>query len=162
MKYQSLREYFYKLYALLFFLVLIPLGAFIYLFMAMRTQDFGGMLSTDEFLSETLIYVFGTVALVDWSASFLIFNRGLKSARTIASLGGKLDRYYSLTIVRFALINSGLLVLAAGFFLIENHVLTSLFMVSLILLGVLWPFPSKVCSDLALRGEERNMVLNLK
>ena len=162
MKYQSLREYFYKLYALLFFLVLIPLGAFIYLYLAMRTQGFGGILNNDEFLSQTLIYVFGAVAFVDWSASFLIFSRGLKSARTITSLGGKLDRYYALTIVRFALIISGLLVLAAGFFLIENHVLTGLFMISLVVLGIVWPFPSKVCNDLALKGDERNMVLNLK
>jgi hypothetical protein len=100
--------------------------------------------------------------VIDLSIASFIFYRNLKAIRKIASLGLRLERYYALTVIRFSLISFADLLLIGGYFLTGNLLFSALFGVSLILFLLIWPRPSKVCNDLKLKGDERQMVYHKK
>lgn len=54
--------------------------------------------------------------------------------------------------------STGCILLAVGYYVTADEHLTILFMVSLAGMIVMWPRPAKVCRDLRLRGDEREMV----
>lgn len=162
MHYSSLREYFYKLHNLVYGIVLIPLLAFVVLYWQMQMGNIEGILKEDEYLNQLLLVVLTFLVLLDWGASILLFNKGIKATRTLDSLGKKLNRYYLFTLLRFALVVSGSIGLAIGFYLTENPLFTILFVSSFALLLLFWPTPSKVCDDLQLKGDERTLVLYKK
>lgn len=161
MRYQTISEYFYKLYSILFLIVLMPLGVFVFVYGA---TQLGKLVHPMAGSGESAFVVYGSAVVIamDWVISTVLFNRSLKAARTLVSLGERLDKYYTLTVVRFGLIVSGLLLLSIGFYLIGDQLLTALLILSLVLLGFLWPFPSKVCNDLALKEDERKVIQDWK
>lgn len=158
MKYNSVPEYFYKLYNRLYALVLIPILLFVVLYWKMKTGDIEGLLADTGF-NYLLLLVFIVIVLVDWLAAFFIFRRNLKSILTLGSLGDRLDRYYKFTVLRFLFMVSGLVLLAVGFYLTEDQYFTVLFVTSLIGVAFFWPTSAKVCDDLNLKGEERRLIL---
>jgi hypothetical protein len=160
--YSSLREYFYKLHILLYCIVLVPLLAFVVMYWQMKLGNIAGVLKNDEYLNQVLLVALGLLVVLDWGISIFMFNRGIKATRTLDSLGNRLDRYYLFTLLRFALVVSGSIALAIGFYLTENAAFTILFISSLALLLLFWPTPGKVCDDLQLKGDERTLVLYKK
>ena len=116
----------------------------------------------DAMITQILIVLMGSVLFTDWFISLFLFNRGLKSIRKIQSLGERLDRYFSLTVLRFTIILSGSLLLAIGFFLTESQEFTIVAISNLLLVLLVWPRPAKVCGDLQLKGDERTLVLYKK
>lgn len=156
MNFHSLGQYFYKLYSILFVLLLVPLVVFSFLYQALRTEWLPAVdLSSYQ---QQITYVVGGVVITVWLVAYLIFITRLKPMRRLFSLGERLSRYASLTIVRSVLFSIGLLLLAIGYFFSENQWLTIGFMVSLLLPVLLWPVPSRVCRHLKLKGDERMMV----
>jgi len=157
MKFQTLGQYFYKLYALMFILFLVPLAVFIFLYQSFRLA----WLPTFDLLQmvELISYLAFSIAAFDWVIILFVFHYRLKSIRKIHSLGERLSRYASLTLVSNTIISVGMLVLSGGYYLTENKWMTIVFIASLILPVIRWPFPSRVCKDLALKGDEQMMVL---
>lgn len=162
MQYTSVKEYFYKLYSRLFLLVLIPLTAFVLIYRGIQSDAIGSPLAGDVKAVEMVRFIFLGVAVLDWVMATFYFQKTLKPARTLVSLGERLDRYCVITLTRFVIIVSGLLVLAVGFYLLEDQVLTIAFMAGLALLGFIWPFPFRVSRHLKLKGDEKNWVQNWK
>jgi hypothetical protein len=158
MKYNSVPEYFYKLHARLYALVLLPLLTFVVLYWKIKSGESLG-LGQDIALTYSLLLVFMTVVLIEWIVSFFIFRASLKSILTIGSLGERLDHYYRFTIIRFSFLISGLLLLAVGFFITGEQYFTILFVTSMIGMAFFWPTSAKVCDDLNLKGEERRLIL---
>jgi uncharacterized membrane protein len=160
--FSSLSEYFYKMHNRLYGIVLIPLVAFVVLYWQMQIGNLHGVLRNDEYLNQVVLIALSFIVLVDWVISVFMFKRALKATRTLDSLGKKLDRYYSFTLLRFSLVVSGSLGLAIGFYLTENQLFTIFFVSSLALLLLFWPTPARVCDDLHLKGDERTLVLYKK
>lgn len=158
MKYNSVPEYFYKLYGRLYALILLPLVCFGLLYWEMKTGNIEAF-SQDIQLNQLLLLAIIVVLLTEWIVSFFLFRSKLKSILTLGSLGARLDHYYRFTLVRFSLLVSGLILLAAGFFITRDQYFTILFVGSMVGLGVLWPTSAKVCDDLNLKGDERKLVL---
>ena len=86
MKYNSVPEYFYKLYSRLYALVLIPLLSFVALYWKMKTGDIKG-LSQDTGFNYLLLLIIIVIVLADWIVAFFIFRKNLKSILTLGSLG---------------------------------------------------------------------------
>lgn len=158
MQYSSLREYFYKLHNLLYVIALVPLLVFVVLYWLMERGSLEGVLKSDERSSQLILIILSLLVTTEWLASLFLFNKGMKAIRTLGSLGSKLDRYFSFTIIRFALIESGAFGLAIGFYLTEDSSFTIIFAASFCLMLLFWPTPSKVCDDLHLKGDERLLV----
>jgi uncharacterized membrane protein YwzB len=158
MKYNSVPEYFYKLYGRLYALILLPLLCFGLLYWEMKTGRMD-VFSQDIRLNQMLLLTMIIVLLVEWIASFFLFRSKLKSILTLGSLGERLDRYYRFTLIRFSMMVSGLILLAVGFFLTRDQYFTILFVASMVGLGFLWPTSAKVCDDLNLKGDERKLIL---
>ncbi|MBX2967077.1 MAG: hypothetical protein KF845_13105 [Cyclobacteriaceae bacterium] len=157
MNYLSVAQYFYKLYARLFVLVLIPAGVFIFLYQALQAVWLP--LPELDIEPEIVVYAAGFIAGAVWLTAFLIMHIRLKRIRKIVSLGERLSRYAKLTTVRSVLFSAGMLVLALGYYLTQQQWLTVAFMISLLLPAIFWPAPARVCYDLRLKGDERMMIL---
>lgn len=162
MHFQSVKEYFYKLYTRLFLLLLLPLATFLALYGAIQGGELTPMELADEQHAIWLRYIFLGAAVTDWIGASVFFSWSLKPVRTLVSLGEKLDRYFFLTIIRFVIIVFGMMVLAGGYYLLHDQVLTALFIVSLLMMGLVWPFPGRVTSHLHLKEDEKNWVQEWK
>jgi hypothetical protein len=162
MQYQSPNEYFYKLYARLFLLVLFPLAVFLLLYSGIQAGLFGSLSRIDEAYAWVLWVIVPVVAVFHWVAGWVIFQKKLKSVRTVVSLGEKLDQYFSIVHARVVFLVPGWLVMAAGYYLLQDQVFTIVFIAGLLLLIPVWPFPGKVCNDLHLKGDERRWILEWK
>lgn len=156
MNYQSLGQYFYKLYALTFVIMLVPLGVFIFLYQGLRLEYLKSV--EWEYPVELTSYAVMGIAILNWLTAFSLFHYRLIGLRKVPSLGERLSQYASLTLVRMGSFVAGMLFLASGYYLTENKWLTVIFLVSLLLPIIRWPNPGRVCRDLALRGDEYKIV----
>jgi hypothetical protein len=152
MKHFTMSQYFNRINIALMMFLLIPILGFIavYTVIALGTSSV-----TNQWLPlHYLIIIAATV----WLLLLLFFFKRIKSIRNDQGLGLKLQKYFSLTIVRYILISILSVFLAISFYIMKDDRVTALFASNLILAAVVWPRPAKVCNDLKLRGDEREMV----
>jgi len=152
MNFTSINEYFYKLYSSVLVILLTPIITFIALYLLPSETD-----TENLSLSQYGVLVTSMIFLI-WISTFVLFNKKIKSARNGQGLREKLEKYFLLTIVRYIAFSLCSVLLAIAFFYLKHEIFTLLFVLQLIVAGVLWPFSSKVCNDLKLRGDEREMV----
>ena len=148
MTFFSIHQYFNRLHSALFLLLMAPLLAFIGLHLT----------EAEEGEPAHHFYALIPVALLVWLFAMAIFNKKIKSARNEQGLGAKLEKYFEITIVRYALFSCGSLLLALGLYFSRSELFTACYLGGLVLGGALWPFAAKVCRDLKLKGDEREMV----
>jgi hypothetical protein len=152
MEFISISQYFYKLYNAVLVILLLPILAFITIYFQYLTAV--------ELQAQSLTILFevaGAVVFL-WILFLLISFRKIRSIRNEPGLRAKLEKYFYLTIVRYILISLGSLALAFGFMLTRDDRFTGIFVLNLILAIIIWPKPSRVCRQLRLRGDEREMV----
>jgi hypothetical protein len=152
MEFITINQYFYKLYNAVLVILLLPILAFLVIYFQYFTM------STLQAQSLALdARVIGAVALL-WVALLLISAKKIKTIRSVQGLRAKLEKYFYLTIVRYLLISLGSLILAYGFLITQEDKFTGIFILNFFAAILLWPSPSKVCRQLRLRGDEREMV----
>ena len=152
MEFHSIREYFYKSYSAVMAIVLVPIVAFIALYLQPSTGD----VPFEQEPVLFLLFLCGVAAC--WIALALYSFKKIKSLRNRQGLREKLEKYFHLTIVRFLFLSIAGMVMAFGFFVMRNDLFTIGFMINLLFNALLWPFPSTVTRQLKLRGDERTMV----
>ncbi len=158
MQINSIRDYFTSLYNILYGILLLPLLAFVYLYLEQQA----GRLEPKVVERDIIVGVLAIVVVVDWVVSYVLFKNEIKKARQIESLGMRLEKFKSITIVRYAIVSSSCLFLAVGFYFTTHQALTGLFVVGMILLSSIWPTTYRVCDQLQLQGEEREMIIKKK
>lgn len=156
MKFNSIREYFYKVQARLYLYVLLPLVLFVYLYMKMQDGDVAPPMET---LVPVLVPVVSAITLFDWIVALLVFRKRIKPLPLKITLSEKLEGYAAATYWRFAIIAALSAVQAVSYYAAGSSVFAALFGLDIMLMSVFWPLPTKVCRDLKLKGEERKMVL---
>ncbi|MDQ2657913.1 MAG: hypothetical protein M3Y60_10880 [Bacteroidota bacterium] len=149
MSFISIHQYLSKLQVVFLALLIAPLLAFIVLHFLPEQNP-----PDSPVLQNVLI----GAALLDGLLAVILFNKKIKSARKAQGLGAKLDKYFSITIVRYSFLSSSGLILAVGFFLTHSNVFTVFYLVSLIFSILLRPTGPRVSNDLMLKGDEREMV----
>jgi len=149
MNFITIGQYFNKLHSAIFLLLIVPLLLFatLHLMVSGAPPDAG-----------IANYIIMAAALLDWLMAVVIFNKKIKSVRHQQGLGAKLDRYFQLTIVRYSILTSASLLLAAGWYVSRDDVFTWMYLGGLVLSAILWPTAPRVAGDLKLRGDEREMV----
>ena len=150
MNFITINQYFNKLQIVFLVMLILPLLVFITLYFFAEENH-------PEARLEYYIAI-SSLALLDWFLAMIIFNKKIKSARNAQGLGAKLEKYFNITIVRYCFLSSANLILALGFYLTRGDLFTALYLLSLILSAFFWPTGPKVSRDLALRGDEREMV----
>ena len=152
MHFITIGQYFYKLFSAVLLILLVPIMAFIMVYLQVPEAE------AEEQQSLALLIQLSFVVVFIWLLIFLLFAKKIKSTRTAQGLRAKLEKYFYLTIVRYLLIALGCIVLAYGFQTTKNDWFTGLFVLNLTFAGLLWPTASKATRDLKLRGDEREMV----
>jgi hypothetical protein len=150
MDFISITQYFNKLQSALFLLLIGPLLVFIVL------HFYLGETAADVRIDYVVAISVAVVA--DWLVAAILFNKKIKSVRNAQGLGAKLDKYFGITIVRFAFLSSASLLMALGFYLSGSDVFTTIYLLGLIISALVWPTSPRVCRHLRLRGDEREMV----
>ncbi len=149
MQFFTIGQYFNKLYIGVLLIILLPIISFILVYTV------GIDVATEPVLSfAELSYI--TIAV--WLLMFAYFFKKIKSIAKDQGLGLKLTKYFYLTIVRSIVIAIACMVLVYGFYNSKDDRITVLFAANLFLVAIFWPRPAKVCRDLKLRGDEREMV----
>jgi hypothetical protein len=87
MKYNSIREYFYKMYSLLYVIILTPLLVFIVLYWLMIEEELRGPFYLNEGTTKILLLILGGVVVMDWIGSLIVFHKGISSVVSVPSLG---------------------------------------------------------------------------
>ena len=156
MKFISIKEYFYKLYNIGYVSTLVSLSLFIYFYLQSGKIEHLVKDADDILLAQTVFSMIAVafLTIVHWS-----IKRKMKKLVGEPSLAKKMDRYFVLALWRMG---AGLLAslwMALGFFLTGSEVFSFLFMAILLWLSVQWPSPGKMCSDLSLKGDAREMIL---
>lgn len=156
MKFISIKDYFYKMYNIGYASTLLSLGLFIYFYLQSEKINHFVNREEDVLLIQIIFSVVATgfLTIVHW-----LVKGKMKILAVELSLAKKMDGYYFLAIKR---IGAGLLAslwLALGFFLTGSGLFSFLFMAILLWISVQWPSPRKMCSDLSLKGDEREMIL---
>lgn len=157
MKFTSIREYFYKLHNILYAVILVPLVPFGYLYLEIQANKLVPVYTNEP----TMIVAFlAFLVVLEWIVSGFLFSSRLKQHKLLTSLGERMEKYADLTIVRFSIVSFSGLFLGAGLYLTHHPVFIAMFVFNIILMSLVWPLPGKLCRDLALKGDEKDMVLH--
>jgi hypothetical protein len=151
MNFISITHYFNKLQSMLFLMLIGPLLVFISLYFYLSDMSVN---PRREYFT-----VLPGIVFADWVLLVVYINKKIKSIRNVQGLGSKLEKYLALTTLRYAMISSASLMMAIGYALTKSDIFTWFFLAGLLFSGILWPTSRKISSDLALRGDEREMVL---
>ena len=151
MRFISIHQYFNKLQIVFLGLMIVPLLAF------MTGYMIGGKSPLVPEQPGVCIAI-PLLALLGWVFAIVTFNKKIKSARNGQGLGAKLDKYFTITIVRYCFVSLAGIILALGFLLTPADVFTALYLAHLAVSGLLWPTGPRVSRELMLRGDEREMV----
>jgi len=152
MKYLNISEFFNKLYSAVFALLLVSMLVFIVLYTLLLSGD--PVMPSSPMLT-TIVLVFVTV---DWITVLFVTSNKMKSVRKEQGLGLKLEKYFTLTIVRYSAVAFANLALGVAFYLTHDNIFSIVFGVNLLASMIFWPAPHRVARELRLRGDEYEMV----
>ncbi len=156
MKFLSVKEYFYKLNTIGFIVLLLPTGAFAFLYYRSLTTwppmaDPSGVVTN---LIAVALIVFADLTIVH-----LWYMFKLSRLRSLIEISRKMDGYFSMTVTKMIVYCFTCLVAAAAFFLTGSEWFSGLFIALEIALIIQWPSRKSFCSKFALRNDEKAMIM---
>jgi len=158
MKFSSIKEYFYKLYNVCYMITLIPLTAFIYLYLKLQVVEINSMLKNPIYvlIAQVAFFAFALAAL---TTVHLAISKKIKILSGQFGLGDKMDQYYKYALIRISAGASASLIMAIGLFLTGTEVFSVYFLLILLWMAYHWPIPKRMSSELRLKGDEKEMIL---
>ncbi|HRK53168.1 MAG TPA: hypothetical protein PK185_04585 [Cyclobacteriaceae bacterium] len=158
MKFSSIKEYFYKLNNLCYVITLIPLGLFIFLYLKMQEGKIYAIIQEQQYLLITQIAVFVLCAVI-LTIVHLGVKKKMKTYSRELGLGNKMTKYFYLSLNRIALGAFTSVLVAAGLLITGSEIFSVYFLGILLWMAYQWPTPKKMCAELQLKGDEREMIL---
>ncbi|NOS56338.1 MAG: hypothetical protein HOP37_08800 [Cyclobacteriaceae bacterium] len=158
MNYSSLREFFYKLYNICLLMMFLPIGTFLVIYYLLLTNQISPSIQSEQ-VEQIILIVFPILAVLDLTIVHLVVRRKFSLLNREISLGVRLEKYFSVAVIRLSAIVATSLFMAAGLFLTGSEWFAIFFLVLVIWLAFQWPTPRRVSKDLKLRGDEEQMVL---
>lgn len=157
MNYNSLTEYFYKLYNRCLALMFVPVAAFLYVYHLVLNNDISPLVHAQEFVDMILI-VFPALALTHLTIVHWLSTKRLAQNAPEPSLGVRLDRYVSVVVMRMSATLVGSLLMVVGLLLTQHQYFTIYFAGIVLWTVFQWPTPRRIVSDYQLKGDEKQMV----
>lgn len=159
MKFTSIKEYFYKLNNLGYIIILIPLGVFIFLYLKMQEGKIYVTIQEQEQILIVQVAVF-VLSLLILTSVHLVVKKKMKVYSRELSLGIKMEKYFYLSLNRIMVAAVVSLLVATGLLLTGSGIFSVYFLGILLWIANQWPTPKKMCIELLLKGDEREMVLH--
>lgn len=158
MKFSSIKEYFYKLNNICYVITLIPLGVFIFLYLKMQKGEiYAAIQEQQQILTVQLaVFVLGGLIL---TIVHLVVKKKLKVYSRELGLGNKMDRYFYLSLNRIVMGALVSILVAGGLWLTGSEIFSVYFLGILLWMASQWPTPKRMCTELLLKGDEKEMVL---
>lgn len=161
MKFDSIREYFYKLNNYCLLLVLLPPSIFIVLYFLWPGQASYSLFENESLTFIILIFLF-VLIVVELTIVHLYVRNQLRKLSSEPSLGDKMDRYAPLLLARQMNTSFSAGLVAVSFYLTVNNWAVIFFGLLLFWMWLQWPSPEKFCNDLVVRKDERELILSRK
>jgi hypothetical protein len=158
MNYSSLREFFYKLYNICLLMMFLPIGTFLVIYYLLLTNQITPSIQS-ELVERIILIAFPILAVLDLTIVHLVVRKKFSLLNKEISLGVRLEKYFSVAVIRLSAIVVTSLFMAAGLFLTGSEWFAMYFLGLVIWLVLQWPSPRRVSKDLKLRGDEEQMVL---
>lgn len=157
MKFQSIKEYFYKLTTIGFILLLLPMVVFIFLYYYLGNHE---PVITDQQTQILLLSALVIIFLISLTSVHWLYNARVRRLKKLIELARKMDGFFFLTFLKLSSYCACGLIASVGFYLTANSMFTGLFILIASAAIIQWPSPSSFCRRMDLRGPERDMVLN--
>ncbi len=157
MKFQSIKEYFYKLNTIGFILLLMPMVVFIYLYYLPVERE---LWVPEREQSWALLAIFLAVYLVGLTVVNWWFREKIRNMTKVIELARKMDKYSAASIRRMITYCGFSMLMALGFFLTSDSLFTAAFLFIGLVMIFHWPSRNSFCRRLDLQGAERDMVLH--
>lgn len=158
MNFNSLTEYFYKVYNLCLLMLLLPMAAFLFVYYLVLTGEISPTIESETVLQIILIS-FPALVILDLTIVHLVVRKRLALLAKEVSLGIKLEKYFAAITPRISAVVATALFMAAGLFITTHELFVIYFLLLVAWLVFQWPTPRRVSGDLKLRGDEETMVL---
>ncbi len=159
MNFSSLREFFYKVYNICLLVMFMPIAVFLSVYYLLITNVITEMVIEGDMLNAILV-VFPIVAIFILTIVHLLARKRFVKLIPEPSLGIRLEKYFSIAFLRIIGVVISSILMALGLFLTGSEYFTIYFLVLLIWLFFVWPTPTRVSTDLKLRGDEHKMVVS--
>lgn len=158
MKFSSIKEYFYKLYNVCYMITLIPLAIFIYLYLTLQAVELNSILQNANYIliAQGAFFVIVFVAL---TIVHLVIRKKMKLVAREFGLGNKMDKYYSYAVLRISAGALASVIVGGGLLITGSEIFSIYFLLILLWMAYHWPMPKRMCAELALKGDEREMIL---
>lgn len=158
MKFNSVKEYFYKLNNTGYQLMMLPLILFIYFYSQSYFYDSQPLI--DPRFSRYFLYALIGISVVTLTTVHILTRKKATRIAGEVGLGIKLEKLGSLLIGRMIWKAVITVLMPLGLLATGNQVFTILFVATLGWFFLQWPTPRRVATLLKLRGDEREMVLS--
>ena len=158
MQYNSLKEFFYKLYNICLMMMFLPIAAFLIIYYLTLTGKLEPAIQTGKVINIILIS-FPVITILDLTIVHLVVKRRFGILNKEMSLGIRLEKYFSVAFIRISAIVATSIFMAAGLYLTGSELFTLYFLFILLLLYFQWPTHYRVSKDLKLKSDEEKMVL---
>lgn len=155
MEYNSVTDYFARLHLRSLILFFVSLLMFLLLFYLLLSQNLTPVMAEG---GELIAYAFVAFALMDASMSFVLMKAMLRNVKSLPSLGDRMDRYAQISLVRFALLLSGSILLIVALYLSGDQRIVVVYGIYLFFFLFAWPTRSRLCTELELKENEREVV----
>lgn len=159
MKFNSVKEYFYKLNNIGYQAMMVPLICFIYFYTQSFFYDHTPLIS-EETSQQYLLAGLVLTGLVILTIVQLITYKKSKGISSYVGLGLKLERLGSVLKTQLIWLAVIALLMPLGLVATGHAAFTVAFGIALAIYFLHWPSPARVVRLLKLKGDEREMVLS--
>lgn len=158
MKFNSIKEYFYKLTNGGYQRMMLPLILFTLYFGQSSFMLFQPFLS-NETLIDPIFYGIVVVTILCLTTVQVVYHFKFKSYAEMIGLGLKLENYGAAALHKMNWISIAALLQPLGLFVTADNRLAINFVVVVAWFFLQWPSPKTVARQLRLKGDERTMVV---
>ncbi len=158
MKFNSVKEYFYKLNNRGYQLMMVPLIIFT-LFYSQSIMNLPGWVILNQDISRILFFALGILSVIVLT---IVQIRTKKQASAIAKevgLGGKLEKIGTVLTRKMVALSMTVLLMPVALLFTGDRYFGFAFGVLALWYFLQWPTPGRVCRLLSLRGDEKEMVI---